>query len=84
MLKITTINKEYGTNEGLGILIYYNDNCLEISRNSMSSWYIGRGGMEDSSFMIRLGRLTIDFTEAAFSFEEWNQAMESYNTGGVE
>ena len=84
MLKITTVNKEYGTNEGLGILIYYNDNCLEISRNSMSSWYIGRGGMEDSSFMIRLGRLTIDYTEAGLSFEEWNQAVESYNTGGVE
>ena len=84
MLKITTVNEEYGTNEGLGILIYYNDNCLEISRNNSHSWYIGRGGMEDSSFMIRLGRLTIDFTQALPNFEQWYQAMESYNTGGVE
>lgn len=63
--RITTVAKEHGEDEGRGILMYAFDKCLDISyTNEVSSWYIGREAPNEfgTGFMLRLGRLWIEYT----------------------
>ena len=64
MFRITTVAKEYGEDEGLGILVYFKDACLDVSIREQSRWYIGYETLNElgSGFIVKLGKFCIEYT----------------------
>ncbi len=64
MFRITTVAREYGKDEGLGILVYFKDACLDVSIREQSRWYVGRGTLTEfgSGFIVKLGKFCMEYT----------------------
>jgi len=73
MFKITTVAREYGKDEGHGILIYFKESCLDIMlTRGVSQWYIGKESPNPFGvgYLIRLGRFWIEYTGGVYNGNE--------------
>ena len=69
MFRITTVAKEYGEDEGLGILVYFKDACLDVSIREQSHWYVGHETPNEfgSGFMVKLGKFCMEYTGGIYN-----------------
>ena len=66
MVRITTVQKEYGENEGTGFVVVWDNDrkYLDVSLRLKKNFYIGREEPNEfgTGFIIRLGCLAIEYT----------------------
>ena len=70
MVRITTVQKEYGENEGTGFVVVWDNDrkYLDVSLRLKKNFYIGREKPNEfgTGFIIRLGFLNIEYTNHYF------------------